>query len=108
MKLTDDNVRLMKSKKGYQIIIEMPDGSRNYIHSQEFMLPLAIQYRDDIIGLELDKETVQIQEDEAYYRLYVPIIVGENAEFEAQFHSRKLNLQDVLFERMQLIEGNDK
>ena len=102
MKLTDDNVRLEKTEKGYCIKIEMPDGSRNYLHSQDFMLPLAIQYRDEIIGLELDKASILVNEDEGYYRLYVPIVVGENSEFEAQFHSRKLNLQDVLYERMQL------
>lgn len=108
MKLTDDNVRLEKTAKGYCIKIEMPDGSHNYLHSQDFNLQVAIGYRDDIIGLELDKESIQINEDEGYYRLYIPINVGETAEFEAQFHSRKLNLNDVLFERMQLMEGNEK
>jgi len=110
MKLDLDNVYLVKrpslnvisESAKYVIHIAMPDGSKNYVHCQELGLQDAIVYRDDLIGLELDKESVMINEDETYYRLYIPIIVGENSDKELQFHSRKLNLNDAVFERMQL------
>ena len=102
MKITDDYIKLVKNEKGYQIQIEMPDVSRNYVHSQEFNLYDAIKYRDDLLDIELDKESILINEDGTYYRLYIPIMVGNNTDVEAIFHSRKLNLNDALFERMQL------
>ena len=102
MKLGLDNVYLVKKDNQYIIHIGMPDGSKNYLHCQPFDLYHAIMYRDNLIGLEIDKDSIQVNEDETYYRLYMPILVGETADVELKFHSRKLNLNDVIYERMQI------
>ncbi len=102
MKLGLDNVQLVKKDGKYVIHIIMPDGSKNYLHCEQWDLFHAITYRDDIIGLEIDKESIMVEEDETYYRLYLPLVVGEDSDVELKFHSRKLNLNDVMFERMQL------
>ena len=103
MKLDLDNVYLVKRPTNkYVIHIAMPDGSKNFVHCEELTLQQAIGYRDEIIGLELDKESIMIDEDGEYYRISIPIVVGENSDKDIIFHSRKLNLNDAVYERMQL------
>lgn len=107
MKLTAGNTYIVKNKNNkYELRIEMPDGSRNYIHCQEFQdLDSAILIREIIEEQDIDYLNLRISYDEEYYRLYFYL---NNNDDIIEFHSRKLNLNDVIYERMQLLVAEYK
>ncbi len=106
MKITDSNLYIVKHKDDYTLNVQMPDGSRNYLHSMGFQLQTAIGLRDEFIGhYELKADSIQIVEDEGYYRIHFHL--GGSHVQKVFFHSRKLNLQDAIYERMQLLVAED-
>ncbi len=111
MKLTDSNVFIMKhGPKYHRICIAMPDGSRNYLHCDiEMELQTAVENRDVLVNERLvnnyliDEGNIRIIPDGTYYRLFV--VVGNSPQLD--FHSRKLNVNDAVYERMQLLVADD-
>lgn len=103
MRLTQDNVCVDKVNDRFTIKILMPDDSGNYLHCQSWDLFHAIKYRDELIGIEIDDDTVQVQEEDSYFRIFMPISLGKKSDVELRFHSRKLNLIDVQYERDMMV-----
>lgn len=101
MKLDESNLRVSKIGTFYRLNIMMPDGSNNYLHSRNYNLESILIIRDLLLDQEFGSDSLAVVEDGQYFRIHLTVfdINGENYEF----HSRKLNLNDAVFERMQLI-----
>jgi hypothetical protein len=104
MELNAKTVYVKEKDDGYTICIDMPDHSRNYLHCETIKELWKIQeYMKDILGLELD--SVDIIKDDTYYRLQTTLFMGETADTELHFHSRKLNINDAFYERELLLNS---
>lgn len=100
MKLDSGNTYIAKHGDGYSINIVMPDGSRNYLHNTQIDLMSAIVIREIIEDQCIDHMNLLIREERGYYRLVAVLKFNEDV---VEFHSRLLNLNDVVYERMQLL-----
>ena len=99
----NENLYVKEVAGGYQICIDMPDSSRNYMHCEPIKhLEDVSAYMKDLNGLQI--EDVRIITDSSYYRLYLSIPVSDK-DVELHFHSRKLNLNDVYFEKEMIESG---
>lgn len=101
MRITEENCYIAKHGKLFVIRIEMPN-SRNFIHANEMILERIRFAREDIIGTKIGNWCTKMQEEDGYYRIHVTLhfglqIEGDN-KFLIGFHSRKLNLNDVVKE----------
>ena len=106
MKLTESNLIIQSHKSGFCMAIMMPDGSRNYLHTDlQMSINDVIVCRDLLLGQEFYNQDIDIKQDESYFRLHVNLKDPNGTEYE--FHSRKLNLNDVVFERMQLVNADE-
>lgn len=102
MKLTPKNLYIREHGLGYSVHIEMPDGSRNFLHNEPMKLEKAIMVMHDFDGdTELNESNTFIIEETKYYRITVKLEDGRGEE--QFFHSRKLNLNDVVEEYTMLI-----
>ncbi|MGI0057333.1 MAG: hypothetical protein ACREAK_08170 [Nitrosarchaeum sp.] len=104
MKISLSNTYIIAHGGGFTVNIEMPDGSRNYLHSEPFDLDSAIITRELIEEQDIDHMNLLIRVELGYYRL---VAVLKNNDESVEFHSRKLNLNDVVYERMQLLTVDD-
>ena len=103
MDLDESNLKLMKHEKGHTLKIIMPDGSENYLHLQLYNdVNSMAMIRDLLLEQSIYIQDIEIKEDETYYRLFVTLKDCNNDVYD--FHSRKLNLNDAVYERMQLIK----
>ena len=86
--------------------IMMPDGSRNYLHT-DLQMPIndVMVCRDLLLEQEFTQQEIEIKQDESYFRLEVNLKDVNGTDYK--FHSRKLNLNDVVFERMQLVNADE-
>ena len=107
MKFTDSNLYITEHGLGFTLNIRMPDGSRNYLHTNLYRdLATVIFHKDELIKnfMIRNDAVIGIIKDEKYYR----IIISFEGDFgKARFHSRKLNLNDAIYERMQLLVADD-
>ena len=107
MKFTESNLYITEHGVGYSLNIQMPDGSRNYLHTKPYKeLNTAIFHQTEIIKKHAiqNEHAIGIISDKKYFR----IIVSFKGDFGvARFHSRKLNLNDALYERMQLLVADE-
>jgi len=101
MELSDSNMYIEKHDNMFEIRIQMPDGSRNYLHRIERELQSAIIVMELLDEHSIDHMNLIITSDGSYYRIVVNI-KDCNDDYH-RFHSRKLNLNDALYERMQLL-----
>jgi hypothetical protein len=93
----------MKHDQGHTLKIIMPDGSDNYLHLQLYNdVDSMLLIRDLLLEQEIYSNDIHINEDGTYYRIWLKLKDANDDEYV--FHSRKLNLNDVVFERMQLIK----
>ena len=112
VKITHSNCYLEKHDTGYSICISLPDNSKNYIHSDTLsIIDLALKYRESLLLRSIEPENCTIKEEGSYYRINVMFeIYPEVTEINKLstiyilFHSRKLNLNDAVFERDLLID----
>ncbi len=106
MKFTDTNLYIDKKGDGYCIKIAMPDGSRNYLHTGVYgLLDIAISDRDYIAKHNgINEHVIHIREDDKYFRIDISFEIDKRL---IQFHSRKLNLSDAFYERLQLMVAED-
>lgn len=110
MKLDNSNVYVKANdgtKSGFVVCIELPDGSRNYIHSQEMILNEAVIVADELRGLELadDANSPYLESDGTYFRIKMTIPPSKlSVDHDLYFHSRKLNLNDAYKERQLLLD----
>jgi len=105
MKLTEGNLKVFKHHDGYALKILMPDGSGNYLHNGNHIeLDETILDRELLLEMDIDHMCINTKEEDEYFRieLRIPDVNGN----KHYFHSRKVNLNDVVFERMQLL-GED-
>lgn len=110
MKLTESNLYLKEVKDDMFIVcIEMPDDSRNYIHSQTFILNDCLIIREELIGktVEDDCNSPYPEKDGTYYRLKMTVESKGTFSGDIYFHSRKLNLNDVVKEYTMLIQPTE-
>jgi len=105
LKITIGNTYIEKHQELYAVHVQMPDGSRNYLHSETFELQTVLEIKDLIQGMIIRVENIRIHPDGTYYRLKFKLHPPNS--FEVLFHSRKLNLQDAVYERMQLLVAED-
>ena len=101
MKLDLSTVKVVEYHHGFTIRIMMPDGSGNYLHTGRHDLESILVIRSLILDQEIYEQQISIVKDEDYYRLNLLVEDCNNDKY--QFHSRKLNLNDVVFERDQLL-----
>lgn len=81
----------------HRLMILMPNNTGNYLHSDlEMELNNAIMVRELLIDQEFTNQDVTLKEEGGYYRLI--LTVKDINGSEIVFHSRKLNLNDVVFE----------
>ncbi len=103
MKLDESNLKIFKHNKGHCLKILMPDGSDNYLHLQLYNDVESIMLiRDLLLEQEIYQPDLEIIEDDSYYRIWLTLKDVNGDSY--LFHSRKLNLNDVVFERMQIIK----
>ena len=107
MKLDNSNLYVKQhGKDDYIICIELPDNSRNFIHSQSMILGDCIIAVDELNGLDIpsDANTPYLESDGTYYRVKMTIEPHNMSLTESlYFHSRKLNLNDAVRERQMLL-----
>lgn len=101
MKLDTGNMYITEHGPMFTVNIQMPDGSRNFLHHKEMDLDSAILIRELIEECSIDHMNIAIIPEDQYYRL-VANIKDCNGDGH-RFHSRKLNLNDAVYERMQLL-----
>lgn len=106
MEINAGNTHIVKNEKFFELRIYMPDGSRNYLHAKCLTLEDALVSRELVDEITLDHMNIGIIEDGKYYRIVTKIGVNHD-ETDVRFHSRKLNLNDVVYERMQLLIAED-
>ena len=102
--LDKKNLRIMKDEKGnHRLQIIMPNNTGNYLHSDDkFSVNDALLVRELLLEQEFTSNDVGILEDSEYYRVVLKI--KDVNETEYMFHSRKLNLNDLIYEIDELIE----
>ncbi len=106
MKLNSKNLYIQEHGGEYSVHIEMPDGSRNYLHNSPTDIEHAIMIMHDFDGdVELGYHNTKIVSNGTYYRINV--ILYDGRDEEQIFHSRQLNLQDVIYEYSLLVIPND-
>ena len=103
MQLNEGNTFITEHDKGYIVNIQMPDGSRNSLHCKVQDLESTIITREMIMENSIDHMNIIIERVDKYFRLLVAV-KDCNSE-TVVFHSRKLNLNDVVYERMQLLSA---
>lgn len=102
MQLTISNLKVFKHGDDYALKLMMPDGSDNYLHTETNDLESILINRSLLLEQEIDETQIKIKETDKYYRLYLNL-QDVNGELHI-FHSRKLNLNDVIFERDLLLD----
>ena len=102
MEVNAGNTQIVRKSSMFELRIYMPDGSRNYLHANHLTLEDALVSRELTDEITLDHMNVGIIPDGEYYRVVTKIGVN-NDETDVRFHSRKLNLNDAVYERMQLL-----
>lgn len=103
MELNESNLQVFKHAKGHCLKIIMPDGSNNYLHLQMYNdVNSMILIRDLLLEQEIYTQNVEVKEDDSYYRLWLKLKDVNGDEYE--FHSRKLNLNDVTVERNVILQ----
>lgn len=102
MKIDEENTHIVKAGKFFELRLYMPDGSRNYLHNKSLTLEDAILCRSLLDEVMLDESNISIFEVDDYYQLVVKAGVN-NDDTDVRLHSRKLNLNDAIFERSQLL-----
>lgn len=109
MKLDTQNTFLLEKNDGFCICIAVPDGSRNYIHSQPLEINKALYYREELLSKKLDLRRIhsKIENADAYFRIVVGFTMykktgyreySDDIEITLRLHSRKLNLYDAITE----------
>ena len=103
MKLTPANLYITKHGNGYCVNIQMPDGSRNFLHNEPVKdLIDAIFIMGSIDGeIEINHSNTIISEDSGYFRIKIELTDGQGKP--QVFHSRKLNLNDAVYEFNQVV-----
>jgi len=102
MKLDISNLKVFIHHEGYALKILMPDGSGNYLHGENHGdVNETLIVRELILDQKIEQQELRISEDDEYFRLELNLsdINGDNHFF----NSRKLNLNDAVFEREQLL-----
>lgn len=103
MKLDVGNLKVLQKKEQFVLQIMMPDESKNYLHSEPFSdINEAVKVRDELvkIGMVIRSDNVFILNDLEYFRIELYFKPKERTH---TFHSRMLNVTDVVFERDQLL-----
>lgn len=101
MNLDVSNLKVFKHNNEFALQIIMPDESKNFLHSESFLdINDAVKIKDQLMGMVVRSENLLILNDESYFRIDVVLRPKEKSY---SFHSRKLNLNDVVFERDQLL-----
>lgn len=103
MKLTKDNCYIVEKGDGWIIKIDVPQyNNRNYIHCDVFGdLNSCIKVRDELINDKIGDWNTEIKKTGTYYRLYIKLKWDKyfgHDEKTLTFHSRKLNIIDVMHE----------
>lgn len=104
MNINFSNTYISKHENKFAVHIEMPDGSRNYLHCKIMDLESAIVTRELIDGQSIDHMSLLIKKHVKYPKYY-QLIANLNCNDEVEeFHSRALNVNDAVSERMRLIQ----
>ncbi|MCV0393662.1 MAG: hypothetical protein K5790_10310 [Nitrosopumilus sp.] len=102
MIVTLSNSYIEKHGDGYSIFISIPDDSRNFLHCDPLRLDRMLMYYQDIIAQKIGNYNCSIVEDGTYFRIKTQLRCGEQLngdnDTDLIFHSRKLNLNDAVFE----------
>lgn len=81
----------------------MPNNTGNYLHTEmKYSVNDALLVRELLLDQEFTNQDVSLKEEDGYYRIILKVndIIGQ----EVIFHSRKLNLNDVVYEFDELTE----
>ena len=102
MQLNKNNLYVKKHNKGFSILIEMPDSSRNYLHTEPMSyMHNACAIKVSLEELQLNDENTWIVRDDSYMRIHCKLKYGKNRIME--FHSRQLNDNDAAAEFEMLV-----
>ncbi|UVF62410.1 hypothetical protein [Nitrososphaeria virus YSH_922147] len=108
MKLTEFNLYIKETEKdSFALCIELPDNSRNYIHTQDMILNDCLIALEELRGktIEDDCNAPYLEKDGTYFRIKMTVEPREFTFSESlYFHSRKLNLNDAVKEHLMLIK----
>ena len=103
MQLDVSNLKVVTHHDGgYTLNIMMPDGSGNYLHTGNHDMESILIIRQLLLEKEFYDQDLKIIPDKKYYRLELTVSDVNNDKYV--FHSRMLNLNDVIFERDQLLK----
>lgn len=111
MQLRPSNLYIKEVEKdSFVVCIELPDDSRNYIHSQKFVLNDCLIIREELLGktIEDDCNSPYLEKDGTYFRIKMTVEPKEFTFSEnLYFHSRKLNLNDAVIEHSMLTKTDE-
>lgn len=102
MRVNTSNSYIEEHNEAYAIFILLPDGSRNYIHSNRQQLGILLMYYQDIQNQTIGNYNTSIVREGDYFRIKTVLqcglqLNGEN-NISIDFHSRLLNLNDAVYE----------
>lgn len=94
----------MKDEKGnHRVQLLMPNNTGNYLHTEmKYSVNDALFVRELLLDQEFTNQDVSLKEEDGYYRIILK--VNDINGHEVIFHSRKLNLNDVVYEFDELTE----
>lgn len=81
----------------YGLKILMPNDTLNFLHGPKSTLENILIIRDQLSESAFYEQDIKIKEEDKYFRLYITVTNSNNENY--LFHSRKLNLNDVIKER---------
>lgn len=102
MKLERSNLVIREHDKMFRLCILMPNESGNYLHSADIpTIDDALINRDLLLDQEISSIDVTVREHDRYFRIILDIKDVNGTTHS--FHSRKMNVIDVVFERDEII-----
>lgn len=90
----------MKHEEKYSLQLLTTGG--NYLHTKKlFEIDEVMLVRSLLLDQEFTDQDIEIKEDDGYFRLYLRIKDTNGEPYI--FHSRKMNLNDVTYERDEIL-----
>lgn len=101
-KLDRNTLTVVKHDDHHRLVLWLPNNTKNYLHTDlKMSVNDAIVSRSLLLDQEFYDQDVTLSEDDGYYR--INLVVKDVNGDSYFFHGRKLNLNDALYERDELL-----
>ena len=105
MILDEQKLIIQKYKDGFCLAILMPDNTCHYLHTDLQMgINDVLICRDILLDQELLSNDITVSQDDGYFRLNINLKDANGMMY--LFHSRKLSLSDMIYQRSLLVKAD--